>query len=118
MGEPTTAVTWSSERLPVRVTGFTSAGKLRLKVKSASGPGGWSFSVHGFNLATDGDLLSGVTYHTGPAIDFLDGGGVALADTVISKISLATSDGYESDLNGPALALDAAPFRVALIGWG
>lgn len=118
VGEPATAVVWPSERLPVRVPSLTSSSKLRLKIKSASGPGGWSFAVHGFNLATDLDLLSGVTYHTGPAIDFLDGGGATLADTVVSKISLGTSDGYELDLNGPALSPEQAPFVVARTVWG
>lgn len=117
-GEPATAVVWPSERMPVRVTGIAAGGKLRLKIKTATGPGGWTFAVHGFNLATDLDLLSGVTYHTGPAIDFLDGGGATLADTVVSKISLGTSDGYELDLGGPALSPDVAPFIVARTVWG
>ena len=117
-GEPATAVVWPSERLPVRVAGIAAGGKLRLKIKTATGPGGWTFAVHGFNLATDLDLLSGVTYHTGPAIDFLDGGGATLADIVVSKISLGTSDGYELDLGGPALSPDVAPFIVARTVWG
>jgi hypothetical protein len=118
VGELNTPIVWPSERMPVRVPGFTAAGKLRLKVKSASGPGGWSFSVHGFNLATDGDLLAGVTYHTGPAIDFLDGGGATLANVVLSKLSHAVTDSYETDLGGPALSPDVAPFVVARSVWG
>lgn len=118
VGEPNTAIVWPSERMPVRVTGITNTGKLRLKIAAASGPGGWSFSVHGFNLATDLDATSGVTYHTGPAIDFLDGGGATLADTVLSKISHATTDGYETDLGGPALVPEVAPFIVARLVWG
>lgn len=118
VGEVATAVVWPSERLPVRVAGLTSASLLRLKIKSASGPGGWSFAVHGFNLATDLDLLAGVTYHTGPAIDFLDGGGATLADVVTSKLSLGTSDGVETDLGGPALSPDVAPFIVGRTVWG
>lgn len=118
VGETKDPIIWPSERLPVRVTGFNSSGKVRLKIKSASGPGGWSFSVHGFNLATDGDLLSGVTYHTGPAIDFLDGGGATLADTVVSKISHTSSDGQETDLGGPPLIPEQAPFICARVVWG
>jgi hypothetical protein len=38
VGELNTPIVWPSERMPVRVPGFTAAGKLRLKVKSASGP--------------------------------------------------------------------------------
>lgn len=118
VGETTTAVIWPSERMPVRVTGFNSSGKLRLKVKSASGPGGWTFSVHGFNLATDADLFSGVTYHTGPAIDFLDGGGATLADVVISKISSSTSNANMTDLGGPPLISEQAPYIVPRLTWG
>jgi hypothetical protein len=119
VGEPHDAVIWDHERMPVRVTGFNSSGKLRLKLKSVSGPG--TVSVHGFNLATNADASSGVTYHTGPAVDFLDSGqGVTLADTVISKISHTTSDGYELDLGGPAFstASGVPPFIVARIVWG
>jgi hypothetical protein len=118
VGETAGAIVWANERLPVRVTGFTSSGQIRLKIKSASGPGGWSFSVHGFNVATDGDPIQGVTYHTGPAIDFLDGVGATLADTVVSKISHGTTDSNETDLGGGPFARDEAPFIVARIVWG
>jgi phage-related tail fiber protein len=117
VGEAAAPEVHEHERLPVRVTGFNSSGKLRLKIKSASGPG--SFSVHGFNLATNADPTNGVTYHTGPAMDFLDSGqGVTLADTVVSKISHGSSDGYEQDLGGPPFATDQAPFITARIVWG
>lgn len=119
VGEPDRVVEWKSERLTARVVSLTSASKLRLKVKGATMPGGATFSVHGFNLATDGDLLAGVTYHTGPAFDFNEnGGGVELADTVLSKLSHATHDQFETDLGGPPMVPDVAPYVVARTVWG
>lgn len=116
-GETATAVTWPHEFEEVRVPGLDATDEIRLRVKSASGPGGWSFQVHGFNLATDVDPAAGVTYHTGLAIDFHPDGGVALADTAITKIENAVSDSYMTDLGGPPGYVAASPFVVPIIGW-
>jgi hypothetical protein len=53
-GQSGAIVRWPHERELVRVVGMTSTHELRIRVKSASGPGGWAFVVHGFN-ASDGD---------------------------------------------------------------
>lgn len=119
VGEADRVVEWKSERLTARVPSLTSSSKLRLKIKSATMPGGATFQVHGFNLATDGDPIAGVTYHTGPAFDFNEnGGGAELADTVITKLSLGTHDQFETDLGGPPMVPDVAPFIVARSVWG
>ena len=54
-GEPNAAVVRPVERLVVNITGLSTSSKIRLKITEASGPGGWSFAVHGFNATTDGD---------------------------------------------------------------
>lgn len=116
-GQTSTVVVWAHEFDSVRVPGLDSDDQIRLRVKSASGPGGWAFTVHGYNLATDANPTNGVLYHTGLAVDFPVDGGVALADTAITVIENAVSDGYMQDLGGPPLSAAAAPFQVALLGW-
>lgn len=55
VGEPDTPIVWEIERLVANVVGLSTSSKIRLRIARASGPGGWSFAVHGFNAATDGD---------------------------------------------------------------
>ncbi|HWP38952.1 MAG TPA: hypothetical protein VNL18_15505 [Gemmatimonadales bacterium] len=116
-GESETAVVYDHEEAYVRLSGLTSASKLRLKVKSATMPGTSSFRVDPFNKATDGDVTAGVTYHTGPALDFLDDG-VTLARNIQTKITHTAHDGFQTDLGGPPGHSGASPFIVARIVWG
>lgn len=118
VGQSGAIVRWPHEDQFVRVAGMTSTHELRLRVVSASGPGGWSFVVHGFNVATNGDPVQGVNYHTGLAVDFPQDGGVMLADSVETLIESATSDGYQTDLDGSYANAAASPFLVARIAWG
>jgi hypothetical protein len=78
-GEPNAPIVWPRERQVANVVGLSTSSKMRLRVASASGPGGWEFRVHGFNAATDGDPVPGVRYHTGPGIALQDAGATILA---------------------------------------
>jgi hypothetical protein len=112
-GQSAAVVRWPHETEAIRVLGLDNNDEIRLRVKSASGPGGWAFQVHGFNVATNGDPTGGLTYHTGLAVDLFDDGGVALADLITTKIESATSDGYETDLGGPPWVPSLSEYAVA-----
>ncbi len=60
-GEPNAAIVWPIERLVVNATGLSMSSKIRLKIREATGPGGWQFAVHGFNATTDGDPVQTAT---------------------------------------------------------
>jgi hypothetical protein len=100
-GESPRPAVWIHEQLNARVAGIDSTDVLRLRIASVTLPGGASFRVHGYNKTTDADPrvplttsgaanlypagtanaapISGVTYHTGVAVDPGDVG-VQLAD--------------------------------------
>ena len=129
VGEPDRVVRWDSQHLTARVPGLTSASKLRLRIIEVTLPGGATFQVHGFNAATDGDPkingaanpqpIPGVTYHTGPVVDFMEnGGGVELADVRVTKLSHGAHTTFETDLGGRFPDPAAAPYLVARTVWG
>jgi hypothetical protein len=117
-GQNGAIVRWLHEDELIRLGGLISTSELRLRIKSASGPGGWAFVVHGYNLATNGDAVAGVNYHTGLAVDFPVDGGVALADKVKTLVENAVSDGYQQDLDGSYASAAASPFLLARMAWG
>ena len=124
-GDPATAMVWEHEQVEVLVPGLDSTDEIRIRVVSATGPGGWSFTVHGFNAATDHDPaddtgadVGGVTYHTGRALTFRADGGVELADTIQIKFEQNTSDQFTTDLDGPPQFAAASPSLAARIVWG
>ena len=98
-GDSGHVVAWLHEQMDARVTGLGATDQGRLRITSVTLPSGASFKVHGFNKTTDADPrlsspprlnispagsanptpVAGVTYHTGPNLDFPAAGGVGRA---------------------------------------